>query len=111
MSKVNSVPTKVEKVYGRTKGYITTTTTDSVGEQFTLNALLKMRNFYQQNPYSYLDHDRSQPPVGRLTSLRIVVLDDFFALEGETEVLDESAWKRMLSGELRGFSVGGAIKK
>lgn len=106
MSRIENAPRKVEKVYGRVKGYASTTTTDSLGTRFDLSALKKMLEYYQQNPFIYYNHDRSRPPIGRVVSQRIVKANDFYALEQEHEVLDAETWKKIESGELKGMSVG-----
>lgn len=109
MSRIGTAPRKVEKAYGRVKGYLSTTTEDSLGTRFTKSVLEKMLEYYQQNPFIYYNHDRSKPPIGRIISLRIVKVEDFYALEQESEVLDEEVWKKIESGELKGMSVG-AVK-
>jgi hypothetical protein len=109
MSKIEGVPKKVDVVYGKIKGYAVTTSPDSFGRVFTMNILEKSLEFFKQNPFIYLDHDRSRPPIARLVSQRIVKTDGYFALEQEHEVLDAETWKKIQSGELRGLSVGGVL--
>jgi phage head maturation protease len=100
-------PTKLEKVFGKVNGIAMSTKTDLHGEKFTIDALQKMLDFHKQNPFVFHNHDRSQPPVGRVVSAKIVEIADSFGLQVETEVLNEEIWKKIESGELRGFSVGG----
>jgi phage head maturation protease len=110
MSRIESTSRKVDKVYGRVKGYASTTTTDTLGMRFTKNALEKMLEYYKQNPFIYYNHDKSRPPIGRIISQRIVKVENFYALEQEHEIYDAEIWKKLENGELKGISVGGVVK-
>jgi hypothetical protein len=72
-----TAPKKVEKVYGKVTGFAATTTTDSLGTTFSKNALEKMLDYYEKNPFVYYNHDKSQPPVAKVISQRIVKAKDF----------------------------------
>lgn len=110
MSRIENEPRKVDKVYGRVKGYASTTTTDTLGTRFTNKALEKMLEYYQQNPFIYYNHDKSRPPIGRIISQRIVKVENYYALEQEQEIYDAEIWKKIKNGELKGLSVGGVVK-